>query len=396
VHTYHSNFLKNFSQTSSQISKLETWVRKWQLATITEVSLLIAGIEPNPGPTPNTTTNLEVITYNVRGLGNRNKVNKLFNELNNIHKKSPYLIAFLQETHVASSDFLTFKWRPDKVFQPGSGSSMGVAAIFGSGWRLLEDEAVVSDPRMILAVTEARTDASLKMITGCIYAPNDKNVTTISFYENFFNHLEEKMHKYPDAKVVIAGDFNIPLYEDECSMRIFTKWEKIMAKGILDNMQTLGLQDSYRNATTKVGSEHTFKRPGAGIYSVIDRIITNFMPHDTTSSSRTWGLIPSDHAMLTSNFNLSSEARKGPGLFKLNVRTLENDMSIEQIKKEFEEMLEGIPGTWTPHEKLDFAKASFSGIVTKLDRKTKIETTTLGEQLKKDLTYAHRKLEMHD
>jgi hypothetical protein len=71
-------------------------------------------------------------------------------------------------------------------------------------------------------------------------------------------------------------------------------------------------------------------------------------------------------------------------------------VSTEQIRAEFNEMLEGIPNTWTPHETLDFAKASFSGIVTKLDRKTKIETTTLGEQLKKDLTYAHRKLEMHD
>jgi hypothetical protein len=229
------------------------------------------------------------------------------------------------------------------------------------------------------------------MITGCIYAPNDKNAVTISFYENFFKNLEEKMHKFPNAKVVIAGDFNIPLYEDECSMRNFTKWEKIMATGILDNMHTLGLQDSYRHSTTKVGSEHTFKRPGAGIYSVIDRIITNFPSHDTTSSTRTWGLIPSDHAMLTSNFNLLSEPKKGPGLFKLNVRTLENDMNIVQIRDEFKDMLEGIPTTWTPHEILDFAKASFSGIVTQLDRKTKIKTTTLGEQLKKDLTYAHQK-----
>jgi hypothetical protein len=126
-------------------------------ADIVRSLLITAGIETNPGPKgepckgkSSCCDKVELITYNVRGLGNPKKVTTLFNGLNKINMSNPKMIAVIQETHVNDWKKMAFKWRPEMVGVPGSGSSCGVAAILGADWKLVEDDPDDNDPRTIL------------------------------------------------------------------------------------------------------------------------------------------------------------------------------------------------------------------------------------------------------
>jgi hypothetical protein len=205
--------------------------------------------------------------------------------------------------------------------------------------------------------------------------------------------LEKMQQKNLNAYAIVAGDFNLPLYEDECIARSFSKWEKNMADYILRNLELYNLKDSHRVAQQQKGTTHTFKRPGSGIFSTIDKIFTNFDSQQIVESSRNWGIIQSDHAMLKITIDLKNKTKRGPGLSKLNIRTLESETNVKTIRDEFEVLIKNAPGTWDPHTKLDYAKAVFSGITKALDKKTKFETKTKGELLKNELDQAHLLLE---
>jgi hypothetical protein len=392
---------KHFSYHKHETFFFSKIVRLWNVlnalitAMVARILLIIAGLETNPGPTKKTQRKgtLEFITYNVRGLGNPKKATTLFNELNRINAKNPKMIAVIQETHIDDFKKLSFKWRPEKIGVSGSGASCGVATILGADWKVTEDGALQNDARTIFCVVEDKTDPSLKIIIGCIYAPNEKNQVTIDYFEKVFNKLELFTQKYPQANIILAGDFNIPLYEDECITRQFTRWEKNMADTIVRNCEMYGLSEAHRSTRNKEGTMHTFKRPGAGIFSTIDRIFTNFHQKNILKSQRNWGTIQSDHAMLTVTVDLESKTVRGPGLTKLNVRTLENASSIETIENEFRKKLENVPQEWDPHMILDYSKAVFSGIVCELNKKTKLDTKTKGDDLKEELDRAHQRLE---
>jgi hypothetical protein len=97
--------------------------------------------------------------------------------------------------------------------------------------------------------------------------------------------------------------------------------------------------------------------------------------------------------MLKITIDLKNKTKRGPGLSKLNIRTLESETNVKTIRDEFEVLIKNAPGTWDPHTKLDYAKAVFSGITKALDKKTKFETKTKGELLKNELDQAHLLLE---
>jgi mRNA deadenylase 3'-5' endonuclease subunit Ccr4 len=73
-----------------------------------------------------------------------------------------------------------------------------------------------------------------------------------------FSRLENKMQAFPDAKVILAGDFNLPPFEDECIARTFANWECNMADYILCNCELLNLKDTHRKANNKEGTTNTF------------------------------------------------------------------------------------------------------------------------------------------
>ena len=71
----------------------------------------------------------DVLTYNVRGLGDERKRRKIFNY---IRKNTPRKSIFLQETHSTQKfeNLWCYQWHGDMIFSHGTSGSRGVSVAF--------------------------------------------------------------------------------------------------------------------------------------------------------------------------------------------------------------------------------------------------------------------------
>jgi exonuclease III len=244
-----------------------------KLLSMVKILLLRAGVESNPGP-----ETFSIESYNVRGIGDKKKRDVLFNYLNKTSGKNTKCLIMLQEIHVKQevTEFLKLKWRPDKIFRGGNGSSGGVAVLAGADFQV-KDLADVEehDDRLIVALLEDVTCPDLKFIVCNIYAPNERDESTFKFYEKVFNTIHNFRNKHNVLKLIMGGDLNCPLFEDECIHRTFTPWERRLAQFILNGVELLDLVDCKKTAKRFEGTSHTFQRLGTRTFSTIDRIFVS-------------------------------------------------------------------------------------------------------------------------
>ena len=72
--------------------------------------LMQGGVESNPGPGPNNNkSDLEIRTYNCNGLGDINKLRRLFTKVRKEVEKGG--IVLLQETHVKDESIIQRYWK---------------------------------------------------------------------------------------------------------------------------------------------------------------------------------------------------------------------------------------------------------------------------------------------
>ena len=142
-------------------------------------------------------TDINLISYNVRGLGGYKKRREIFHYLN-IRK---FDIAFLQETHSTrkSERFWTTESGSKMLFPHGALSSRGVAIMTDKklNAKILKN---ISDPsgRYVIAVIKVQEH---KILLANIYAPNVDD-------REFFVEVFQKIDELDVEQKIIGGDFN--------------------------------------------------------------------------------------------------------------------------------------------------------------------------------------------
>ena len=104
-------------------------------------------VEQNPGPGPRPSrgpgsdasstegkdfslaADLQVTTYNIRGLNDENKMRHLLNNFNKNLKKNSDSIICLQETYIEELGKMPYIWRGNVHFTPGLGNSCGFLVV---------------------------------------------------------------------------------------------------------------------------------------------------------------------------------------------------------------------------------------------------------------------------
>ena len=123
----------------------------------------------------------DVLTYNIRGLGNERKRRKIFNYIKkNISGKS---IIFLQGTHSIQKveNLWCYQWHGDMIFSHGMSGSRGVCVAFRYDleYKTLSPQIVDKEGRFIILHIEIQ--GSPYSILN-YYGPNDE-----SFQLKYFN-----------------------------------------------------------------------------------------------------------------------------------------------------------------------------------------------------------------
>lgn len=141
-----------------------------------------------------------ICSFNVRGLGNKNKREQIFAWL----KNNKYSICFLQETHSGEGTHSLWKqdWGSEAFFSGHRNNSEGVGILINTNLSYTIQKYTEIVCGRIQALELTINNKEITFIN--IYGPNTDDV-------GFFEKLEKYLNDNDDKTVIIGGDFNTVL-----------------------------------------------------------------------------------------------------------------------------------------------------------------------------------------
>ena len=159
--------------------------------------LVRQGVESNPGPTHvDKKFNLKLRTYNCNGLGNHDKMRRLFTKARSEVNKGGIIL--LRETHIVDETLIKMYWNMNYVTSCVSTQSAGVQTLYDNSFVCLESH-IDNSGRMAIAVLEKGNG---KLIIVNLYVPCDA-IHAIKFMETVYDKLNLVMDDHADAFQII-------------------------------------------------------------------------------------------------------------------------------------------------------------------------------------------------
>ena len=349
-------------------------------------------IEENPGPEAaskkSITHDVMVTSYNVRGLGDENKLRHLINHCySKLGGKDKDYIACFQESYIRNPGKIPYMWRGNFHLTPGTGNSVGCLTLLSNHINVLE--AVSLDNRAHVLACRKTGDDHVSLIVANVYAPNPHNNEKINFFENVFELLSEMEIKHNCKNFIIVGDFNLTFNSKEVKNRLLPAAEKRIANVVKNLSSHFDLKDIWETQNM-----FTWNRPGTDVFSTIDRILFNPQLLNLTKCNTNWALSLSDHAAVESFFTYEKNSNGTKSkITRLDPSLLKNPDLKSKIISEFNEMYAGGPQDWNPHMKLEFAKLCIRTVTEKVQAEAKRSEKCEEEIISEELNLAIKALE---
>ena len=336
---------------------------------LTYLLLLCGDIEVNPGPLigqnsvqdNNREAQLQVISYNVRGLANEKKYRHLINHFNRtLGNKNVDVIIGLQETMIQDPLKIPFLWRGNLHLTPGTGNGRGCLMLVSNHLNVIAKRDI-ADRGHVLAL-QKQGEQKTSYIIANIYAPNAHNADKISFFEEVIDTILEFEERFDCNNVLMIGDFNLIFKDREKDNRSFSGNEKRIASTIARLLGEIDLRDAWNGQVA-----FTWRRANSNTFSMLDRVMYRSGVLEKLSIQTNWSVSSSDHAAVEASFKLigSSRPPKRANIPRLDPCLLKNPETALEIRREFDEMFATCGTTWDPHLKLEFAKMCLRTVVEK-------------------------------
>jgi hypothetical protein len=297
---------------------------------------LINDIEPNPGPDRNATLN--VLTLNCRGLGNIDKFRLLLNKIYNLARKGP-VVALLQESMIINDNFLALAWRGKYVLTPGTGNSKGCITLFSTGVEIDRVHHYDNRGHRLIATDEA---GNKKLICN-IYAPLGFDDNKTNFFDEVFSDILDW-----DGDVILGGDFNVTLHEQDRHCRGATPAELRLAENLKTYVHATELKDCWE------GRKGYTWRKGRKM-SKLDRVFTRLENYELTDTNTSWSFTQSDHACVNVMFKHTHHKFSTNDHVKLDDKVVTVKSTLLELREYLIAQL-STAGDMAPHMLLEFAK----------------------------------------
>ena len=271
--------------------------------------------------------NLSICSYNVRGLGNKTKREKIFEWF----KTKNFALCLLQETHSGEGTHSKWKdeWANDAFFCGQSNNSEGIGILMNKNlsYTIQKYNEIVSG--RIQALELVINEKELTIIN--LYGPNNDN-------DNLFKTLIEYMQENNEKTFIIGGDFNTVLNESLDKKNGRAHSHKLCRRKINDMIDSFNLIDIWRDMhpMEKEYTWHSSHKPP--IFCRLDYFLISDNLRNSTVSCNHNISYKSDHSPVSLNIDLLNLTR-GPGYFKLNNSLLLEADYQEIIKSKINEMV---------------------------------------------------------
>ena len=347
-------------------------------------TLLVRGnVEINPGPpihNPITKNklSLEIVTFNCNGLGSRQKRVRVLRKASEITKRGG--IVMLQETHITKDEQISYNFNQQFISNSYKSNSAGVLTLMGEDFKIIHTDKDQLG-RLIIAVVENNEE---KFLIANVYCPNDHRQSN-TFLENVYTKILEVKNIYPDTYIILGGDFNSCMNQNDYLNRTKSQYEVELTKMIDQNNKLIGIIDAYKYDKCNQ-DEPGFTWNRGECYSRLDYVyVCNLLASRIIRSSVNWSFERSDHAAVSINVRLRDEIKKGPGTPNVNMEVLKNPIAVESIRQEIIFLLNQIPKDWNGHKKLEYLKVVLRSTIAKfasIEKKDNVrDIETLEESL---------------
>ena len=257
----------------------------------------------------------------MRGLRNENKRRAVFSYL----KQQKATVFCLQENYSLrdNENVWCAEWGGKIIFSHGTTHSKGVCILLNPNSTFYLDNVQI-DPEGRILISRLKVAEETFFIVN-IYALNDYRDQN-----EFIKTLGESLLRKTDtSRLIIAGDWN-------CTLRRVDKrgglpWKSTdYREAVVNLMDELNLVDIYRNLHPSIKS-FTYESKPLNLKSRIDFILVSRPIAVDAKSAEIRPSVASDHKATFLSFNIRSELRRGPGMWKFNNSLLKDDKFKELI-----------------------------------------------------------------
>ena len=146
---------------------------------------------------------VKVCSYNVKGLGNKEKRRIIFQWL----KDNKVDICLIQEDHYTSTFKETWAkdWDGDMYFSGNNSRSMGVGILLNNTLNIKVKSSIEITEGRILVLNAGLNEKEITLIN--VYGPNKDDITFLQKIETFCNENENENY-------ILGGDFNLVIDPD--------------------------------------------------------------------------------------------------------------------------------------------------------------------------------------
>jgi len=273
--------------------------------------------------------NLNVLSLNVRGLGNTKKLTKMLFWLSK--HGGDRGVTFFQESH--SNPEVESKWRSSTkgefIMSHGSPNSRGVAIHIGKEleYKILTKQCDLDGRYILLLITIQGADFLL--INS--YAPNNE-IEQVAYFKNLFIQISTIDYP-PETHIIWGGDFN-NTFELDLESSGGNPTLKLNAIESIESIKSeLDLIDIWRLRNPSE-IRYTWRGKSRGKQVLFRRLDYFFISDDLQPIVKKTDIIPApatDHSAIVLELKSFDEGKRGPSFWKFNNSLLNDNEYVKEM-----------------------------------------------------------------
>ena len=328
---------------------------------------------------------LRITSFNVRGLKNSTKRERVLHYMKNNHPG----IIFLQETYTTEGDEIVWKnqWSGDILMSHGTNHARGVAILIPKEISYTSDTIEI-DPKGRFILLNGTFEGKNITLLNCYAPTNSKSKDQI----NFLNSLLPLITKYQE-NLLMGGDLNVHLNPDIDKKGGKTHTLSQYASQLIAIMEEYNLIDIWRVCNPEV-YRYTWRENTA--YGIIQSRLDYFICPSSflynMKSCEIQNSVYSDHNPVTLELYIDNETVRGKGFWKFNNSLLTDSDYVAKVKSTLNEYKERYKNHKNHCLIWDTAKAELRGITISHSTHKARERKTLELNLKNEMIVCEQEM----
>jgi exonuclease III len=269
---------------------------------------------------------INLVTMNVRGLGDRIKRNDIFTKI----KEQKISIACLQDTHFNDKlkHRINSEWGLRVEMTSFSSNARGVAVLFNNNFEYTI-HSVTTDPYGNYIIIDLTIANCSRLILVNIYGPNNDD-------PDFYTDLKNKIDNFQNNSILICGDWNLVLDPTVDTFNYKNVNNPKAREAVIALANEKELVDVWRSFH-ETDRQYTWHHKNPIKMSRLDFILVSEDIMSIISNSNILTKYKSDHSPVEIEIMISKHTR-GRGYWKFNNSLLNEVEFVKMVKKKIVEI----------------------------------------------------------